>query len=448
MQIRGLLAALVLLAVLGGGVWYSNKRKAEEEKQGSKDTPKILSVPEDQLTQIDIQRADGKSTTLKKTDKWQITAPQPLQADQDAVTPMVSAAASLLADSVVEEKAGDVSSFGFNTPQLVLKLTKKDGKSVTLKIADEMATGSGFYAMIDGDPRLYTISSVNKTSFDKTAQDLRDKRLLAFDADKLTRVELTAKGSSFEFGKNAQSEWQIVKPKPMRADNWGVEELVRKIKEAKMDSAVSEEDAKKADANFASGTKIAVAKVSDAAGTHEIEIRKKENDYFAKGSAMAGAHKVTNELGEGLDKGLNDFRNRKLFDFGFSDPTKVEVKAVDGQTKTYSKSGEKWMRGSETMDSVGVQSFIDKLRDLAAVEFKESGFGTPVLDLRVTSKDGKLVDHVQISKGPGADAFAVRVNEPTVYQISAAALLELEATAAAIKPPAPPDTKKKDEKKK
>jgi hypothetical protein len=100
------------------------------------------------------------------------------------------------------------------------------------------------------------------------------------------------------------------------------------------------------------------------------------------------------------------------------------------------------------MDSVSVQSFIDKLRDLSAVQFKETGFSTAVLDLRVTSKDGKLVDHVQISKGPGADAFAIRVNEPTVYQISMAALNELETTAGAIRPPAPPDTKKKDEKKK
>jgi len=448
MQIRGLLAALVLLALLGGGVWYSNKRKAEEEKQGSKDTPKILTVAEDQLAQLEIKRADGKSTTLKKTDKWQITAPQALQADQDAVGSMVTAVGSLSADSVVEEKAGDVSSFGLNAPQVVLTVTKKDGKATTLKIGDEMATGSGFYAMIEGDPRLYTISSVSKTLFDKTPADLRDKRLVAFDADKLSRVELTAKGSSVEFGKNAQSEWQIVKPKPMRADNWAVEELVRKIKEAKMDAAVSEEDAKKAEGNFASGTKIAVARVSDAAGTQEIEIRKKENDYFAKGSAVAGVHKVTAELGEGLDKALNDFRNRKLFEFGFSDPTKVEVKGADGQTKVYTKSGEKWMRGSETMDSVSVQSFIDKLRDLSAVEFKESGFGTPVLDLRVTSKDGKLMDHVQIAKGQGADAYAVRVNEPTVYQISAAALLELETTSGAIRPPAPPDAKKKDEKKK
>ena len=70
--------------------------------------------------------------------------------------------------------------------------------------------------------------TATKSQLDKTAQDLRDKRLLIFEADKLTRVELTAKGQHVEFGRNDEKEWQIVKPKPQRADNGQVEELVRK----------------------------------------------------------------------------------------------------------------------------------------------------------------------------------------------------------------------------
>ena len=39
---------------------------------------------------------------------------------------------------------------------------------------------------------------------------------------------------------------------------------------------------------------------------------------------VEGIYKVASDLGDGLDKRLDDFRNKKLFDFGFSDPTKVE----------------------------------------------------------------------------------------------------------------------------
>lgn len=437
MPLRNLLIASVLLCVLGGLVFWSNKSKEEEEKMGSADQPKLLTIPEDQLTQIDIKRKDGKSLTLKKTDKWQITAPETLPVDTDAVSGLVGTAASLSADKVIDKNNTDWNSYGLQSPVLEVKLSKKDGKTQTLQFGDDTATGGGVYARLDGGPQLYAVSSASKTSFEKSAQDLRDKRLVLFDSDKLTRVELTAKGQSVEFGKNQQSEWQIVKPKPYRADNFAVEELVRKIKDAKMDVTVSEEDAKKAADNFASGTKVAVARVTDAAGTHEIEIRQKGEDYFAKGPAIAGPQKVAKELGEGFDKGIEDFRNKKLFEFGFNDPSKVEVKGTDGQWKAYQKKDTKWFQGSQEMDAVSVQSVIDRLREMTATGFADSGFTTPVLELRVTAKDGKLVDHVQFSKG-AADYFAVRLNEPSVYKLTAATVDDVLSAAGAIRPPAPP----------
>ena len=107
--------------------------------------------------------------------------------------------------------------------------------------------------------------AIVKTSIDKTPNDLRDKRLLTFDQDKLTRVDLQpAKGEAIEFGKNNQNDWQILKPKPLRADGSQVEELIRKLKDAKMDATISDEDAKKAAAAYASGTKVAMASVTDA----------------------------------------------------------------------------------------------------------------------------------------------------------------------------------------
>ena len=156
--------------------------------------------------------------------------------------------------------------------------------------------------------------SYTKTGLDKTTKDLRDKRLLTFDQEKLSRLELTAKKQDIEFGRT-KDEWQILKPKPMRADGLQVEELVRKLKDAKMDLNMSEEDAKKAATTFASGTPIATVKVTDASGTQELQVRKKGDDYFAKSSAVEGFHKIPADLGNGVDKSVDDFRNKKLFDF-------------------------------------------------------------------------------------------------------------------------------------
>ena len=229
----------------------------------------------------------------------------------------------------------------------------------------------------------------------------------------------------------------------MRADSWQVEELIRKLKDAKMDTAVSDADAGKAAAAFASGTPVAVARVTDASGTQQIDLRKdKDKNYYAKSSVVDGVHKVTSELGDGLDKSPDEFRSKKLFDFGFNDPTKVEVR--DGARSTaYQKSGDKWMAGSKQMDSGSLQGLIDKLRDLSSIKFLESGFTTPIFEATVTAKDGKLTEKVQISKA-GNNYYARRENEPSIYELDGKVVEELQKAAADVKEyTAPKDQKKK-----
>ncbi|MGA2589012.1 MAG: hypothetical protein ABSH32_03780, partial [Bryobacteraceae bacterium] len=57
MKFRGLLAAVVVLAALGGVLYWSNrKQKAEAAKPATDATAKILTMPEDQIKQITIKK--------------------------------------------------------------------------------------------------------------------------------------------------------------------------------------------------------------------------------------------------------------------------------------------------------------------------------------------------------------------------------------------------------
>ncbi|HUO28292.1 MAG TPA: DUF4340 domain-containing protein [Bryobacteraceae bacterium] len=440
MKPSGLLVAVGVLAVLGGALYWSNRRqKADAAKPATDTTPKILSIPDDQITQVTLKKTGGDTTVLDKSagGKWQITEPKPMRADQDAVKSLVTAVGSLNGDTTVTDKATDLSAYGLSTPILDVTVTKKDGKSQDILLGDDTPTGGGTYAKLAGNPHIYTIASYVKSNIDKSSNDLRDKRLLTFDQDKVTRVDLQpAGGPAIEFGKDNQNDWQILKPKPLRADGSQVDELIRKLKDAKMDAAISDEDAKKAAAAFASGTKVAVATVSDANGTEELEVRKdKDKNYYAKSSAVPGIYKVTADVGDGLDKKLDDFRNKKLFDFGWTDPQKVEI----GKT-AFEKSGEKWMSGSKQMDSSSVETVVDKLRDLSATKFPDTGGGADVLDITVTSNNGKRVEKVSISK-QGDTYFAKRENEPSIYQLDSKAVDGLQAAVKAVKEFQPPKKK-------
>jgi hypothetical protein len=438
---KGLLAAVILLAALSGGVYWSNKHKADEEKKPLPDAaPKILTIPEDQIKEVKLAKKDQEPLVLSRaTGTWMLTAPKAMAADQEAVTPLVSNLSSLTSDRLIDDKSGDLTGYGLGNPSETITITKKDGKTETLLLGDDTPTQSGVFAKLANDQRIFTIPAFTKSSLDKGIKDLRDKRMLTFNSDKISRVTLNA----MEFGKSSPTDWQILKPKPLRADGAQLDELVRKLKDAKIDTAVSDEDAKKALTAYAGGTKVATATITDPSGTQTIEVhssgKDKDKVYYAKSNVVEGIWKVPNDLGDLSAKTVDDFRNKKLFDFGFTDPNKVDV-----GTYSFTKTGDKWMSGGTQMDSASVQSVVDKLRDLAATKFAEVGVGDSYLAINVTSGDNKKNEKVNITK-KGDNFFAVREGEPGVYQVDGKGIDEIQKAAASVKQytPPKPEAKKK-----
>ncbi|HWB84722.1 MAG TPA: DUF4340 domain-containing protein [Bryobacteraceae bacterium] len=443
MKPRGLLVAVVLLAVLGGVTWWSNKKQAAEAKKTTAgNATKIISIPDNQFQEIRLQKAGSTVDLKRESGKWQIVEPKPLPADQDAMSSLVSTLGTLNADQTIEEKATNLAPYGLNQPSLNVQVVKTDGKTADLLIGDDTPTGSGTYAKLANDPRVFTIASYIKSSVDKTPNDLRDKRLLTFDSDTLTRVDLSAKGPTVEFGKNNQNEWEILKPRPLRASGSQVDDLVAKLKDAKMDLTGTAEELQKAPAAFAAGTKVATVTVTDKSGDQTLEVRKdKDKNYYAKSSAVSGIYKVAADVGDSLDKSLEDFRNKKLFDFGFNDPSRVDAKNGAAANVTYTKSGDQWTANGKRMDNSSVQNLIDKLRDLTATKFADKGGGEPVFEARVVSNNGKRNELVTITK-QGDTYFAQREGEPSVYVLDQQAVKDLQTAASAIKE-APPENKKK-----
>jgi hypothetical protein len=443
MKVSGLLIATVVLAALSGAVyWSSHHPPAEATSKPPDAPPKILILPEADISKIEIKKNGVEAVGLAKnvSGKWQIAAPEALGADQDAISSMVSTLSTLNSERLVEDNASDLARYGLAQPALEIDVTAKD-KTQKLLMGDDTPTGSAVFAKLQGDPRVFTVASYTKTTIDKSPNDLRDKRLLTADFDKVSQIEVITKKQDLAFGRNKQ-EWQILKPKPLRADNFQVEDFVRKLREAKMEFA-ADSDTKKVAAAFASGAVVATAKVTDSAGTQELQVRKNKDDFYAKSSAVVGFYKTSKDFAQGLDKSVDDFRNKKLFDFAFDAPSKVELR--DG-AKAYflTKAGEDWWSDGKKMETASVQSLIDKVRELSASKFVDSGFTSTTLEVTVASKEGKRVEKVLLSKN-GDRYIAKREDEPALYELDSAAVGELQAAGVALKPaPEPtPASKKK-----
>ena len=443
MKLGRMLTAAVLLAVLGIAVWWSNKEEAAKTNKPAGDAVRLLDIPPDTVKEVEIQKRGEEPTAVQLNDKgqWALTQPKPFPADSAAVSGVTNTTMKLDSERVVDPNVTDLAAYGLAPPMLEVTITRKDGKTSKLLVGENTPANDAVYVKLDGDPRLFTMNTTNKIALDKDYKDLRDRHLLAFTQEKVSKVEVTARNQTFELDKAGENNWRISKPKPMRADNIQVDDLVLKLRNASMDANFSDDDARKAAAAFGGASPVAVAKVTDGDGVKTFEIRKAGDDYYAKSSTLAGVYKVGKDVADGVDKPLNDFRNKKVFDFGFNELTHVDL--IDGaKSFIFDKTGDAWMSAGKKMDATSMQAFIDKLRDLAASKFADTGFGAPAVTVTVVSNQGKRREKVEIAPmASGGNFLARHDGDASFYEVEANAVKELRQSASDVRE-AQPEKKK------
>ena len=436
MKLRNLILAIIVLGALAGTLYWSNNHKPSDEPAKTADAAStILKLDESAITKIELKNKGEDPIILARNNlgAWQITAPKPYSADPSNVGSTLSSLASLNAQRVVEDKASDLKQYGLAPPNVEVSITEKDNKSHQLLLGDESPTGNAVYAMLAGDPRVFTIASFNKSSIDKSLAELRDKRLLPLNVDQVSRIELIQKNQTIEFGRD-KDNWQILRPTPARADGNQISQLLQKLTDAKME--LSEANAnlniKDAEKAFATGTPIATIRITNPAGTQQLQVRKGKDADYAQSSVVSGVHKVNTDLAEWLGKGVEDFRNKKIFDFAFDDPEKIEIHS-GAKTASLARNGADWSSNGKKMDGDSVQSLVSNLRFVAADKFVDSGFANPTIEATVTSEGGKRTEKVSIAKS--SDGYiAKRENEPALYHLQSTSVDAIQKAFDDLKP--------------
>jgi hypothetical protein len=442
MKMRQLLVATIVLAALAGTLYWSNHRKPATDSvsaSSSATNAKVISLTQDDIFKLEVKKKGGDDVVLARsgTSLWKITSPKPLVADQSTVSTILYDLSPMDGATLIDDKASDLKQFGLADPAAQVTATGKDGKSQTVLLGDENPTGDSSYAMLAGDTKVYSVPKNTKANLDKDLKDLRDKRLMPVDFDKISSVEITGAKLHMVFG-STDGKWTVHSPADLRGDTSKMETIVEKLRTSTMDPSTADAEMKKDAALYASGAPIATIKATDASGSQELQIRKAKDGYYAKTTAMDGFYKVPNELGDAVDKPAEDFREKQVFDFGEVDPEKVEVH--DGSKAYYlTRSGEDWWEDGKKMDALSVQDFLRSIRTLTATKFAASGFSNPAISMVVTSNEGKRVEKVDVAKS-GNNYLAKRGDGPALYELDAKPIEDLEKAADGLKqaPPPPP----------
>jgi hypothetical protein len=219
----------------------------------------------------------------------------------------------------------------------------------------------------------------------------------------------------------------------MRADSTPIEALISTLTAARIELNQPNDKRDQIARSFAKGEIAGTVKLMSETGTQELNVRKIGKDYYVKSNLLDAPYKVSNDLVQQLNKPLDDFRNKKLFDFGYNDPAKIEFR--DGAKAYFLTRGgsDWWGPDGKKIEPAGAYSFLEKLRELKADKFVESGFSGPALVIAVTSGNNSQVERVTLSKNSSA-YIAKREDDSSLYQVDSKVVEALQHAASDMKP--------------
>lgn len=427
MKQNPLLIAVLVLVVLGGFVYYTTENPPEPES----DTVPLVRAEEVAIRKVTVIKPNSETIVVQREadQPWKFGNGVAAPTDDSAINLMVTNLASLDASRVVQDATVDWAPYGLDGDgQLRVTVETSEGDPKSIIFGEDTPTGSSVFARLDGDPRLFTTFSYARDNFDKTVFDWRDKRFLRVSADTTTALSLDVGPRRLKFAKEGQN-WRIVEPTDLRADRLAVGDLERELSNARMSSVLAEGD-EAAVSQFSAARPYAVAEIVDASGSHVVTIAEGgPSGYYAKSSDLpGGVYEAPESLATSLDKDLAEYRDRKLFDFGFGDLSRIDVRDGDKRA-AIERQDDKWLLstdGGREVVAEQVQALIDSLRNISAIGFpandaaaqRRYGLGTPVIEAETTlALDGATVEKVVITDLSRPQVYAARVGEGPTYEV-------------------------------
>lgn len=263
-------------------------------------------------------------------------------------------------------------------------------------------------------------------------------KILTLDQSEITAITVRKKGEPpVQLAKNGTA-WQITSPKTLAADQSTVSGILSTVSSLNSDSLV---DDKASDlAQYGLADPAIEIDVTAKDKTQKLLLGEQTingNSTYAELAGDPRVFTIASYNKSSLDKSLFDLRNKKLFDFGYTDPSKIEIH--DGaKSYLFTHSASDWFDGGgKKLDSAPVQTLLNKLRGLSATAFPDSGFASPAMQIAVVSDDGKRTEKISLSKS-ATTCIANRENDPVLYELPAATVSDLQQAAASLRPAAPP----------
>ena len=205
----------------------------------------VLAFDRKSVSQVDLA-LPGEAISLESAEagKWRMTKPRALPADTDFVTDFLEKLDQAKVKDFVDDAPKSLGAYGLERPTTVTLWVGKDKDRAarTLLFGREDKDKKGVYVMRAGEPGVILVPEELWAAVPKTVGALRDKVVFAYQADKVTRVELDSARGPVVLEKDGTG-WKITAPEPLKADTGAVNNVLWKIRDLRAIGFLDEDTA-------------------------------------------------------------------------------------------------------------------------------------------------------------------------------------------------------------
>jgi hypothetical protein len=180
----------LIAAALGAFVWLYEIRGEAGRKDAEAAAKRLFpNLESSAVDSIELVTNDGQRARLEQRDgEWRLALPLDAQADAFVADAMASALTQLGSEAVYATPQ-PLEVYGLADGSRDLRF-RAGGADHGLRVGRKAPVGGNYYALVEGQPSVYVVSSIAVNALSKSLDELREKRVLRFDAGSVERVEL------------------------------------------------------------------------------------------------------------------------------------------------------------------------------------------------------------------------------------------------------------------
>jgi hypothetical protein len=190
----------------------------------------LVEVDRDKVAGVELESPKGRVTLVRDNDRWKITGPEALPADQVEAGGILFKLRDVKATGFLTEDASGIAKY-LAKPEARVTVSLKDGAppvTVLLAPAPEKRGGEATaYAAVAGSGPVVLVDAKSMAALEKSLNDLRDHTLLAaLEPRDVTRVTVKIGNRRVVVERKGESDWRMLEPKTGAAPGGKVDDLL------------------------------------------------------------------------------------------------------------------------------------------------------------------------------------------------------------------------------